>query len=44
MDKVITDVRDLPSISDMGLLDSNLIQITCQRNVSGENFVLGTQD
>jgi hypothetical protein len=43
-DSVITDIRSLPEISQLGLVDMNTVQINCQRALSGENFVLGTQD
>ena len=43
-DSVITDIRSLPEISQLGLVDMNTVQVNCQRSLSGENFVLGTQD
>lgn len=52
-DTVITDVRSLPEISQLGLNDQNIVQINCQRSVNdtvtnlnaiSNNFIQGTQD
>ena len=52
-DTVITDVRSLPEISQLGLNDQNIVQINCQRSVNdtvsvnnaiNNNFIQGTQD
>ena len=32
-DKVLTDIRMLPSISDLGLTDANIVQINSSRSV-----------
>lgn len=52
-DTVITDVRSLPEISQLGLNDQNIVQINCQRSVNdapstnnaiSNNFIQGSQD
>jgi len=52
-DAVITDVRSLPEISQLGLNDQNIVQINCQRSVNdapstnnaiSNNFIQGSQD
>jgi hypothetical protein len=49
-DTVITDIRSLPEISELGLNDQNIVQINCQRSLNDDpnsqtsTFVQGTQD
>jgi hypothetical protein len=44
MDTVNTQISNIPSISELGLNDQNIVQVNCQRSISGDSFVQGTQD
>ena len=44
MDNLITSASDLPTMDEMGLIDSNVIQVNCQRTIDAENFGKGVQD
>jgi len=44
LDKVSTDVRQLPSIEDLGLSAQNVTLVNCQRNISAGSFTNGIQD
>ncbi len=43
-DTVITDSRSLPEISQLGLVEQNILQINCQRAIGNNYFTQGTQD
>ena len=53
MDELLTDSRILPSIDELGLTDSNIVQVNCQRSINvstdsalalTDNFNAGVQD
>jgi hypothetical protein len=44
MDSVLTDARQLPSISELGLTEQNVIQVSCQRSIANGAFSAGSQD
>jgi hypothetical protein len=43
MDSTIVDIRSLPSINDLGLCEQNVISVSCQRSVKGNQFSAGDQ-
>jgi hypothetical protein len=43
-DKVLTSANEVPTISDLGLVDMNIVQVTCQRDISSTTFNQGVQD
>jgi hypothetical protein len=44
MDSVLTDARQLKSIDELGLVEQNSVQISCQRSIAGGAFSAGSQD
>lgn len=43
-DSTITDVRQISSIEDLGLVDQNIVQVSCQRSISGDAFSQGSHE
>lgn len=43
-DKMTTDIRNLPSIDELGENELNSLAISCQRNISDGKFSAGIQD
>lgn len=43
-DEVISDIKDLPTLDELGNVDQNIIQVNCQRSIAGSEFISGSQD